>query len=196
MEGIIKRIVSALLLCIVVLNTAYGCGNAEKEYTEKLNQFNNTILLSAAECEALGNLTKKVWYNSIYEKADSETDKYTQNPNKPYEHRGETRYRFYGDFNQALSSLFSDPTTIETKESIQNSKKSIDEMYLELQNPPKGMEKQHEIAEILYDSYYALSSLVISPSGSLQDFSNAFKSADIDTITNYDKLRLFLSDDA
>ena len=55
------------------------------------------MLSGASDAESSANLIKQVWYNSIYEKQDDETDKYT----KPDGY-------FVSDFNDALGNLYSD----------------------------------------------------------------------------------------
>ena len=55
------------------------------------------MLDGAIKAENAGNLIKSVWYNTIYEKRDTETDKYTMK-----------NCKFVDDFKDVLSNLFAD----------------------------------------------------------------------------------------
>lgn len=194
-----KRVCSVLLSLFMILSL-FGCGGRNKKYIEKLNEFNVSILSSAADCEELGNLTTSVWSNAISKKTNDTTRKYVKKPNIDIRGRDENG-KFVGydgmfyDFNTALSNLFSDPETLEKVAAIEDSRTKIEELFLEIQNPPKKLNKQYEVAEALYDSYHELSKLVTSPTGSLKDFSQAFSHADSEVLKHYDKLKLLLSDD-
>ena len=65
-----------------------------EEYAANMEAASQTMLLGAIDAENTGNLIKSVWYNSIYEERDSETDKYTR-PNG----------YFVSDFNDADSEM-------------------------------------------------------------------------------------------
>ena len=68
---------------------------AKVKYKETYSDTFDMITLGCLNSEEFGGLTKRVWYNCIYEKSDPETDKYTKG----------IFDTFYSDFNYALSTL-------------------------------------------------------------------------------------------
>ena len=138
------------------------------------------MLSGAADAEGLGNLTKAVWYNTIYEEYDIETDKYTKDEN--------SSYKFNDDFNTSLSKLYADDSTKETIKKIEENQSSVSDLMKAIQNPTEEFKACYDTMSETYDAYLRLTSLAISPSGSLQSYSENFNSADDDFITLYNKL--------
>ena len=66
-------------------------------YQTKYNLLVGAMISDAANAENCGNMIKSVWGNSILEKKDPETDRYTMKDGK-----------FVSDFNDALGALFDD----------------------------------------------------------------------------------------
>ncbi len=93
------------------------------------------MLNGGSEAESLLNLTAKVWYNSIFEERDPETDKYTMN----------NGYSFNDDFNASLYALFLDPSTLATISKIEENQASVETMMKVLQNPPDNLVRSYEI---------------------------------------------------
>lgn len=122
----------------------------------------------ASQAETCGNLIKKVWNNAIFEKSDSETNKYTQ----------VNSYR-YNDFNTALGNLFSDSGFSSKISSIESNKDTVQQLMVSLQNPPDDWSGAYGALEDAYDAYLELVNTVTSPNGSLQTFSSSFN--DLDT---------------
>ena len=58
--------------------TAEEYAQRVEEYSDNLKLVTVTMLTGASDAEASANLIKQVWYNTIYEKRDDKTDKYTR----------------------------------------------------------------------------------------------------------------------
>lgn len=154
---------------------------ARTEYIENLNEFTRTALFGGADAEEVCNLTKSVWYDTIYEEYDSETVAYTQ-----------TNGKFHDDFNDSLAKLYSSTSIKTTVADIKENQEAVDDLYKSLLNPTEEFEDCFEEVEALYSAYYDLTKLAISPSGSLKSYSENLSEYDKDFISHYDKLRLLI----
>lgn len=61
-----------------------------------------------------------------------------------------------------------------------------------LTNPPKKYEEAYSVLKVYYDNYLKMTNTVISPSGSLNTFSEDFNSYDSETVDSYQKMKLYL----
>lgn len=155
-----KKLIIIFVLILII--TAFLIQNANARYNDYID---NLILMANSSISGINdsitqiNLTFNVWHNAIFKNDDSKTDKYTR-PNGDW----------VGDFNEALANLFSDDDTKTTISNISTNQNIVKEIWRQLQNPPKGMERCYNIAENLYESYYAFTDSVISPSGSYNSY--------------------------
>lgn len=149
------------------------------EYITNLETACTRMLSGAVVAESVCNLTKSVWYNTIYEERDVETDKYTRTI------IGE----FNDDFNDSLRALFADKDTVANIDKVEENRESVAEVMRDLENPTEEFKSCHETLEAMYDEYFTLTDLAISPSGSLKTFSEEFSSSDSGFIKYYDKLQ-------
>ena len=184
-----KYIMIAVVAVLVLIATIFIGNNvkqkklAEEEAQQKATYESNletasySMLMGAIEAENAGNLIKKVWYNKIYNKYDSETSKYTSGAS---------------DFNAALSKLFADSTFKATISSIEANQKTVAGLMKKLKNPPEEYEDAYDAIKDLYDAYTKLTNLVTSPSGSLQTFSENFNAADTETVNCYQAMKMYL----
>ena len=149
----------AVIAVVAIIFAVYSCiaSNSRTTYIENLRLAQSTMLTSGAEAESLCNLTKSVWYNTIYEKSDPATDKYT-------------KVGFYSDFNNALQKLFSDEETQDSMASIRIRQDKVSEIMKSLQKPPKDLVPCYETVNKMYECYQGLTSLAISPTGNLKDY--------------------------
>lgn len=153
---------------------------AAKAYVENLESASFTMLLGAIEAEEAGNLIKSVWANSIYEKRDSTTDKYTR-----------PRGYFVDDFNDALANLFKDKAFQEDIETIEANRELVSTLMKGLINPPEEHENAYEALREFYDAYSDLTSLAINPQGNLQTYSQNFNEADSEVAKCYDAMNMY-----
>lgn len=142
----------------------------EQAYEEKLRNAVYEITMSAVEAEEAGNLLHAVWYNSIFEIEDPETDKYTR--------KSKGTGPFYTDFNNALLALSVDADYSATLEGIEESRSDLAQLMRELSDPPEKYRTDYEDLRKLYSAYYRLSAIVIDQNGSLQSFTDDFNAAD------------------
>ncbi len=182
---IISAILAVLVIVGVVATSIINKNKAEKiseDYIENLKTASTTMLSGAVQAESAGNLIKSVWYNTIYEERDSKTDKFTRN----------SWGSFNDDFNDSLTALFADSSFKSTINSIKDNKDTVAKLMKSLQNPPEEYKDAYIAIKAYYDSYLELTSLAISPSGSLQTFSNNFNKADSETVKCYEAMDMYI----
>ncbi len=141
-----------------------------KEYYGNLISAVSTMLTGTIRAEDAAGLVHDVWYNCIYKKKDSATDKYTLDAN------GE----FLGDFNVAISRLYIDSNFTKKIKELMDNQDSVNELMKSLNAPPEEYQNAYNDLKKLYDAYLTLSECVISPSGSLNSFTATFNQADED----------------
>ena len=187
----IAVIVAAIIAAIGVQThkknvAAKAAAEAQKqseEYGTNLNMAAYSMLSGASDAETCGNLIKQVWYNAIYEKSDSKTDKYT----KP-------KGYYVSDFNDALQNLFSDSSFSGQIADINDNKDTVNSLMKKLKNPPEEYKDAYESLSKLYDAYISLTNLAIDPTGSLQTYSQNFNDADNETLNCYNALKMYLEE--
>ena len=155
----------------------------EKEsYSENLELAVYYMLESASFAEKVGNITKSVWYNAIFEIKDSETDEYTC-PNG----------YFVSDFSDALNGLFSSADYRNKISSMESNQEAAKNKMKELQNPPTEYQNAYEELKELYDALSMFVGTVKSPSGNYNEFSSNFDGADDNFITAYHAIEIYLN---
>ncbi len=152
-----------------------------EKYAANLENVSTSMLLGAVEAEEAGNLIKSVWYNAIYKKYDSKTNKYTRP--KGY---------YVSDFNTALSNLFLDSDFRSKISSIETNQGTVAGLMKELKNPPEEYDEAYDAIKALYDAYTALTNLATNPTGSLTTFSQNFNEADSKFANCYDAIKLHI----
>ena len=180
-KGIIISIISVALIAVFILGFSIMQKAKGLEYYSNMETVSFTMLDGAAKAETAGNLIKSVWYNAIYEKRDVETDKYTMKNGK-----------FVDDFNDALSNLFADESFMNSISEIKLNQSNVTDLMKKLRNPPTQYEEAYSVLKNFYDNYLQMTTLVISPTGSLQTFSEDFNTYDTDTVNSYEKMKLYL----
>ena len=182
-----KKIIAIAAIAVIVAAIIAAIGvEAQKqseEYGTNLNMAAYSMLSGASDAETCGNLIKQVWYNAIYEKSDSKTDKYT----KP-------KGYYVSDFNDALQNLFSDNSFSSQIADINDNKDTVNSLMKKLKNPPEEYKDAYESLSKLYDAYISLTNLATDPTGSLQTYSQNFNDADNETLNCYNALKMYLEE--
>lgn len=175
--------ISIVSVFVIIVGSVLGIKMYQDKQIEKyysnLQLINFTMLNGASQAESAGGLIHDVWYNTIYDKYDSTTYKYTN---------GET------DFNDSLKNLFSDKDFSEKISSIKTNQETVDSLMKDLKNPPKKYEDAYRDLRSFYDSYVEFTNLVINPKGSLQSFTSNFNDADTKTVNGYETMQLYLDE--
>ena len=177
-----KKIIIGISIAVVVIGmgllVTYFLGVKKyNSYIDYVNSAMESMLDGGSDAESLLNLTANVWRNTIYEKSDPSTDKYTKG-----------NYGFHDDFNLSLAVLFDASSTKATISSMKANQSVVESIMKNVQEPPKGLENCYETLTELYATYKGITGLAINPSGSLTTFSEN-KSGKIDKFLElYDKL--------
>lgn len=181
-----RRIIGIIGVILVLIFIAAGVmlkkANDDKKsrnaYIDDLNAIKSAMLTSAIEAEDMCILVHDVWYNTIYEEHSIDTDAYTR----------DALGNYHEDFNDSLQMLFDDPEIVDAISSITDSKESVDRLMKRLQNPIDEFSACYETLDELYDSYYGLVDLAVSPSGSLMSYTDSYREYDGDFGKCYEKL--------
>ncbi|MDO4393061.1 MAG: hypothetical protein Q4C80_01435 [Bacillota bacterium] len=179
--GIIIAIIVIAVVGAAVLTVALLQKAKENEYRSNLESMVNAILEGGSEAETTGNLICNVWDNAISEKRDDETNKYTIKNGK-----------FVEDFNDALTNLFEDESYTESVSKIKESRSNVNVLMKQLRNPPKEYEAVYTDLKELYENYLKLTSMVINPRGSYNEFSEELNKYDMMVLESFEKVDVYL----
>ena len=188
------KIIIIIVCCIVFIGGIAGFfiyqsimkQNKADDYAVMLSTTTDTMIVGAAEAESLSSLTYRVWYNTIYEQYNDETDPYTLSwPDKP-------GISYFNSVNTALSRLFTDQTTIDQINSIKKNQELVMSFMSELSNPSEDFEKCYDEIYNLYSMYQTYTDLAISPSGNFSEFSNSINAKSSDFIAQYKKVKTLI----
>lgn len=175
--GIVAVVIIAVIAIATIMAGQRKEAAARAEYIDNLVLARATMLIGAADSEGLCNLTKAVWRDTIYEEYHTDTAPYTQ-----------TGGKYNEDFNDSLAALFSDSDTRSTISDIKANQEEVAAIMRNLQNPPDDLSACFQTVESMYAVYFDFTNLAISPSGSLQTYSENFSTYDNDFMRYYDKL--------
>lgn len=154
-----------------------------QEYAANLQLVTDTMLSGAVDAENCCNLIVEVWNNAIWEIEDDITDQYT----RPNGH-------FVEDFNDALDNLFADSEFCLQIDNIIENQRTVNSIVGQLKNPPEEYKSAYESLSKCYDAYLTFTNLAISPTGSLNTFSEDFNDADTEFIHCYHLMEFYLQD--
>lgn len=188
--SIVIVVVAVVALVIVFLSVFRA--NQREEYIDNLLDAKSLMLSGAAKAESLCNLTRSVWSNTIYKEFDSETYKYTLK-----DYKDGVSYHYYvaaddddfnDDFNTSLMRLFADSSVQQSIIEIEAYRSLVDEAMKSLQNPTDEFAACFDTLSDMYDSYWELTNLAVSPSGNLITYSENLVACDEAFMRHYNKL--------
>lgn len=191
--GIIVGVIAVVVIIAAALSTYFIIkSNNEKKAEEKaVQEYNDYIdnvnsvmakmLSSGAQCESVSGLIHDVWYNTIYKKSSSTTDKYTHITSKSS--------AFNSDFNTSIANLMADSSFQSKVSSIKEDKENVDSIMKKLQSPPEGLQNCYDAINDLYEVYSRFVSLATNPSGNLTSYTSSCNTADSDFMTKYNSLK-------
>lgn len=187
-KKIIMALVITLVLCAVggIGYKVYSNQKAKENYNiyiENLEKAQELMLAGGSDAESLCNLTLKVWNNAIYEKSNTETDKYTHQDGY-----------FVRDFNTALENLYEDSDTQSTISNIEANQDNVKQIMKKLQDVPEDLDKCYETISELNSSYNKLTELAVNPTGNYTGFSASKTTVVSDFMSAYDKLETQIPD--
>jgi len=179
-------IITALILVVLIIAGAvfssyYSKQKKLKEYQTNLSLVTATMLNGAVSAEKAGNLIHNVWYNTIWEKSDSTTDKYTKS----------SGYGFNDDFNDSLSALFADSTFTSQISEIKTNNDLVNSLMKSLANPPEEYSEAYSAVKDLYDAYLDITNCATNPTGSLTSYTSTFNEADSDFLNAYNAMEIY-----
>ena len=144
----------------------------------------STMLSGATEAESCGSLIHDVWYNCIFEKADTETDQYTRTRNGMGD--------YYDDFNDALGNLFNDVVFKLRINELKSNQSEVAGLMKKLKEPPEEYRDAYDALKDFHEAYQELMDLAINPTGNLTSYTQNFNSADSDVVKYYKALKIYL----
>lgn len=181
-----KLIVTSLILVVLIIagtvfSSYYSKQKRLEEYKTLLSLATQTMYEGAVDAEKAAKLIHDVWYNTIWEKSDSTTDKYTKR----------SGYRFNDDFNDSLSALFADSSFTDGIEFLKLRNNIVNNTMQQLVNPPDEYSEAYSAVKNLYDAYMDITNCVINPTGSLTSYTDSFNEADSDFLKAYNAMKMY-----
>ena len=88
--------------------------------------------------------------------------------------------------------MFSDEEFQDKIASIKSNQDTVKELMQELTNPPAEYEEAYNTLKDYYDAYLELTNLAISPSGSLQSYTDDFNEADSNVLKYYNAMDVYI----
>lgn len=158
---------SPLLLIVLLVAFVAACGIAfyfqrNAQYVDKIVETQQLMLDGGSKAESLCNETRDRWDSAIFDTGR--------------------------DFNDSIRDLYSYSSTINTVSKIEENQVDVGKAIEELRNCPGKYKQLFATIENMYDPYMGLTSLAISPTGSLQTYSNAFAEYDTEFMRYYNQL--------
>lgn len=150
---------------------------ADNDYASNLELASFTMLTGASTAEEAGTLIHDVWYDTIFDEHNADTSKYTSGNS---------------DFNDSLSELFSDEEFQDKISSIKSNQDTVKDLMQKLTNPPAEYEEAYDTLKNYYDAYLELTNLAISPTGSLQSYTDDFNEADSNVLKYYSAMDVYI----
>lgn len=151
-----KLIIGAILflsvLIVITVSSFRYYSNINFEYYLKMEDVTYKIFDGCSYTETALSQFDQVWRNSISQKQDPKTDKYTMKNGV-----------FFDDFNDALYNLYADPNFLELCNNIVSNQYEIIYLMKDLKNPPKKYEDAYAVLNKLYDSYINFSNSAVKP---------------------------------
>lgn len=184
-----------ILVILIGIGLFFGVKAHNKKVAEnnlkacktELEKYSYDALCLAADCEKACNLTNSVWSNAIYKKDDKKTNEYTKNKSG----------NFYGDFNDALKSLYNSDRYTKLIDKIDAAKESLTKKYKKIKGYQEKLNEEGK--DKMADSMTALkelneqieifSSLATNPNGSLNSYGPAVTKVDQEFMTKYSTLK-------
>ena len=154
----------------------------KSNYTTNLGIITKKMLDGGVIAEELTGLTHDVWYNTIYKRRNSKTDKYTMVSSNS----------FWRDFNDALSSLARDSEIKNKKNELEKICNEVENLMKLLINPPKDLQNNYNDLDKLYRSFTTFVDLALNPSGSLTSFTSKVNETSSQFMESYNKLKIYI----
>ncbi len=167
--------------CLLILKRVHEA--KVYKYQTNLSDITYKMIDGAAKAESMCNLTRSVWYNTIFKESDKQTDKFTK-----------TNGKFNNDFNDSLTTLFLDTDYLSDKIFVESNQEEVKDIMKEMKNPPKEYEDAYDDLSSFYDAYLDFTNLALNPSGNYNSFSDKFSELDSETIKLYDRVKSYLDE--
>lgn len=152
-------------------------------YIIKATVLADEMITIASKAEETGNMIQKVWYNTIWETSDPETDEYTK-----------TDGNFNEDFNDSLLAYFSSSDYILNVGTLKERKTDFLKRVRELSDHPDDCSYLYEELKALQEnvSEYC-QQIVIVPSGNYRSYSAKKTEITDQILKHYDNFKTELN---
>lgn len=194
-----KNVIAICAVAVIILGViagfsihSYNVRKAEEEYQEQLEQAEKEYQAylnlavegmgeGAENAETSCGLIHDVWYNTIYEKSDRTTNRFTKKENGD----------FNSDFNVSLRNLFQDEDFSTLPGIIEEHQDAVGDVMKKLADPPDKFKSAYDAVWDLYGAYLELTNLAANPTGSLQSYTQSYNEADANFVKYYKAARIY-----
>lgn len=150
-------IISVLILVIAIGGYLAYQKYVEAQYENKMKQVVSEILDQSVKCESMIGTFSKVWDETISNDYFSKPIINGERPN---------------DFNDAIRLQMAEFGNNGQYGEVRDGKTQIDNMVIELKNPPSKYLTEYNLIVEFYTTYCEYQSLAVTPQGSLLSFNN------------------------
>lgn len=168
-----------IILAVVLLLVRLYKTGSEQSYLNNMRNACSEMNKGVSYARNVGGLMIDVWGNSIWNKKDSSTDKYTTGIN---------------DFNDALKNYYEDEEIQQKCDDIGKNRDKVFNYMKQLKNPPKKYEDEYKDLKEYYEAYCEIVNIALDPNGSYNSISEQYNEVKTKCITLYDKIGLELSE--
>lgn len=176
---VIILLIELILMCGCFIVDKYNIYISQVKREERSIEYRNNYVSAViemqygiAQASLNGELVKAVWHNSIYQKKDKTTDKYTR--------KNSGKGEFYDDFNDALNNLYNDKDFSSQINLIRENQEEVDRVMKKLVNPPQAWEEAYTALKQYHSTYAQLTNMVIIPIGSYNSYTERLTKYNLD----------------
>ena len=185
-------------ICLIISRSQHE-SQMRAEYAENVHAIRIIMLQGAADAEGVCNLVRAVWHDTIFEELNENTYKYTISADY---YKADKSYAYYvgysmanneifnDDFNVSIGRVYADEEIMTAIANIEANREDVVQLYSTLSNPPVGFEACYDTLSAMYDVYFSLTGLALSPSGNYNTYSANLGSYDSDFMKYFEKLEL------
>ena len=160
-----KGIFVIIIVLVILAGAAFLYSNVATVNTyNKFAELYNTMAEGAGKAETANILITDVWRNSIFQTADTETDKYTK--------ANGGNGQFYDDFNDALASLYADEGFIEDLAEIYSLQSDAETLIKDLAKHPNSFDEEYSDFKDCYNLFVKFTDMALTGEGSLNSFTD------------------------
>lgn len=181
-----KGIISVIIIIALIAGAwLLYSENAKIDTYNKFVYLYNIMTDGAEKAETANVLIVDVWRNNIYKTRDDKTDKFTR--------ENDGNGGFYSDFNDALSSLYSDQSFKDDLEEIYTLQAEAGSLIKDLAKHPRSFDEEYSDFKDCYQMFVKFTNMSLTGNGSLKSFTDEHNELDNGLVDKLTELNIYFS---